>query len=65
MMARFTLPRELYHSKGFPETLKTFEGKRAMVCVGGSTMSKFSYPDRAVAYLEETGTEAISNSSIT
>lgn len=37
-MARFTLPRDLYHGKGALEALKTFKGKRAMVCVGGGSM---------------------------
>ncbi len=37
-MARFTLPRDLYHGKGSLETLKTLEGKKAMVCVGGGSM---------------------------
>lgn len=36
-MARFTLPRDLYHGKGALEVLKTLSGKRAMVCVGGSS----------------------------
>lgn len=27
-MARFTLPRDLYHGKGALEALKTFEGKK-------------------------------------
>ena len=34
-MARFTLPRDLYHGKGALEALKTFTGKKAIVCVGG------------------------------
>ncbi len=34
-MARFTLPRDLYHGKGALEALKTFQGKKAMICVGG------------------------------
>ena len=34
-MARFTLPRDLYHGKGALEALKTFKGKKAMICVGG------------------------------
>ena len=34
-MARFTLPRDLYHGKGALEALKTFEGKKAIICVGG------------------------------
>ncbi len=56
-MARFTLPRDVYHGKGTLETLKTFEGKRAMVCVGGSSMRKFGFLDRAVSYLKEAGME--------
>ena len=28
-MARFTLPRDLYHGKGSLEALKTFKGKKA------------------------------------
>ena len=27
-MARFTLPRDLYHGKGAMEALKTFKGKK-------------------------------------
>ena len=34
-MARFTLPRDLYHGKGALEALKDFEGKKAIICVGG------------------------------
>ena len=30
-MARFTLPRDLYHGKGSLEALKTFKGKKAMI----------------------------------
>lgn len=46
-MARFTLPRDLYHGKGALEALKTFEGKKAMVCVGGGSMKKFGFLDKA------------------
>ncbi len=56
-MARFTLPRDLYHGKGSLEALKTFEGKKAMVCVGGGSMKKFGFLDRAVSYLKEAGME--------
>ena len=56
-MARFTLPRDLYHGKGALEALKTFEGKRAIVCVGGGSMKRFSFLDRAVDYLKEAGME--------
>lgn len=54
-MARFTLPRDLYHGKGALEALKTFEGKRAIVCVGGGSMKRFGFLDRAVDYLKEAG----------
>ena len=56
-MARFTLPRDLYHGKGALEALKTFEGKRAIVCVGGGSMKRFGFLDRAVDYLKEAGLE--------
>ena len=54
-MARFTLPRDLYHGKGALEALKTFEGKKAMICVGGGSMKRFGFLDKAVAYLKEAG----------
>ena len=56
-MARFTLPRDLYHGKGALEALKTFEGKKAMVCVGGGSMKKFGFLDKTVNYLKEAGME--------
>ncbi|MGN0797606.1 MAG: iron-containing alcohol dehydrogenase [Christensenellales bacterium] len=56
-MARFTLPRDIYHGKGALEALKTFKGTKAMVCVGGGSMKKFGFLDRAIAYLKEAGME--------
>lgn len=56
-MKRFTLPRDLYHGKGALEALKTLEGSRAMICVGGGSMKKFGFLDKAVAYLKEAGME--------
>lgn len=56
-MARFTLPRDLYHGKGALEALKSFEGKRAIVCVGGGSMKRFGFLDKAVSYLKEAGME--------
>ncbi len=54
-MARFTLPRDLYHGKGSLEALKSFDGKKAMICVGGGSMKKFGFLDRAIGYLKEAG----------
>src|SRR5699024_12818176 len=53
-MARFTLPRDLYHGKGAMEALKTFEGKKAIVCVGGGSMKRFGFLDKAVRSEEHT-----------
>ncbi len=54
---RFTLPRDLYHGKGSLETLKTLTGKRAIICVGGGSMKRFGFLDRAIQYLQEAGME--------
>ncbi|NLZ67384.1 MAG: iron-containing alcohol dehydrogenase [Spirochaetales bacterium] len=54
---RFTLPRDLYHGKNAIEVLKTFKGKKAMVCVGGGSMKRFGFLDRVVGYLKEAGME--------
>lgn len=56
-MQRFTLPRDLYHGKGALEALKKLKGKRAVICVGGGSMKKFGFLDRAAAYLKEAGME--------
>ena len=56
-MARFTLPRDLYHGKGSLEALKDFDGKRAIVCVGGGSMKRNGFLDRAIGYLKEAGME--------
>jgi alcohol dehydrogenase class IV len=56
-MYRFTLPRDVYHGEGALEALKTFTGKKAIVCVGGGSMKRFGFLDKVVAYLEEAGIE--------
>lgn len=56
-MGRFTLPRDLYHGAGSLETLKTLTSKKAIVVVGGGSMKRFGFLDKAVAYLKEAGME--------
>lgn len=56
-MPRFTIPRDLYYGRGALEALKTLEGKRAMLCVGGGSMKRSGYLDKAVGYLKEAGME--------
>ena len=50
-MVRFTLPRDLYHGKGALEALKTLKGKKAIICVGGGSMKRFGFLQRAEDYL--------------
>ena len=54
-MARFTLPRDLYHGKGSIEALKSLKGSKAIVVVGGGSMKRFGFLDKVVANLEEAG----------
>ena len=56
-MQRFTNPRDIYHGKGALEVLKQFEGKKAVICVGGGSMKRFGFLDKAIGYLEEAGME--------
>ncbi len=56
-MKRFTLPRDLYHGKGSLAELKNLQGKRAIVVVGGGSMKRFGFLDKAVEYLKEAGME--------
>ena len=56
-MARFTLPRDIYHGKGALATLKTLKGARGVICVGGGSMRRGGLLQRAEAYLKEGGFE--------
>ena len=56
-MTRFTLPRDLYHGKGSLEALKTLEGKKAIICVGGGSMKRNGFLQKAEDYLKEAGME--------
>lgn len=56
-MARFTLPRDLYHGKGAIDELKNLKGERAIVVVGGGSMKKFGFLDKVVKNLEAAGME--------
>ena len=56
-MYRFTLPRDLYHGKDTLSSLKNLSGKKAVVVVGGGSMKRFGFLDKAVDYLKEAGME--------
>ncbi|MDQ0359273.1 iron-containing alcohol dehydrogenase [Breznakia pachnodae] len=56
-MARFTIPRDVYHGKGTLETLKELKGEKAIVVVGGGSMKRFGFLDTVVNNLKDAGME--------
>ncbi|MGI6030264.1 MAG: iron-containing alcohol dehydrogenase [Eubacteriales bacterium] len=56
-MNRFVLPRDIYYGPNALEALKTLQGKRAILVLGGGSMKRFGFVDKAVAYLKEAGME--------
>lgn len=56
-MSRFTLPRDIYHGKGSLEELKNLKGKKAILVVGGGSMKRQGFLDKAVDYLKQAGME--------
>lgn len=56
-MARFTLPRDLYHGKGSIEALKELKGKKAIVVTGGGSMKRFGFLDQVTENLKAAGME--------
>lgn len=56
-MARFTLPRDLYHGKGSISELKNLKGGKAIVVVGGGSMKRFGFLDQVLDNLTAAGME--------
>lgn len=56
-MNRFTLPRDIYWGRGSLEFLKTLDGKKAMLVLGGGSMKRFGFVDKVLGYLKEAGIE--------
>ncbi|MBD7912921.1 MULTISPECIES: NADPH-dependent butanol dehydrogenase [Clostridium] len=56
-MMRFTLPRDIYYGKGSMEQLKSIKGERAVLVLGGGSMRKFGFVDKALDYLKAAGIE--------
>ena len=56
-MSRFTLPRDIYYGANALENLKTLKGTRAVLVLGGGSMKRFGFVDKALAYLKEAGIE--------
>ena len=56
-MARFTLPRDIYHGEGALEELKNLKGKKAIIVVGGGAMKRQGFLAKVEEYLKEAGME--------
>ena len=54
-MGRFTLPRDLYHGENALAELSNLKGKRAVLVLGGGSMKRFGFVDKAVDYLTQAG----------
>lgn len=58
-MARFTLPRDIYHGRDSLESLKTLEGSKAIVVTGGSSMRRAGFLEKVVEYLNQAGMQVL------
>ena len=52
-MSRFTLPRDIYYGANALENLKNLKGSRAVLVLGGGSMKKFGFVDKALGYLKD------------
>ncbi|MBQ9041643.1 MAG: iron-containing alcohol dehydrogenase [Eggerthellaceae bacterium] len=56
-MGRFTNPRDIYFGAGALENLKSLKGKKAVICIGGGSIKRGGFLQRAEDYLHEAGFE--------
>ncbi|MDO4546882.1 MAG: iron-containing alcohol dehydrogenase [Clostridia bacterium] len=56
-MARFTLPRDIYHGKNALEALKSIKGDRAVIVTGGGSMKRHGFLDDVSHKLKDAGFE--------
>lgn len=54
-MGRFTLPRDVYWGRGSLESLNQLKGTKAVLVLGGGSMKRGGFVDRAVEYLGQAG----------
>ena len=56
-MPRITVPRDIYFGRGCMDALKTLEGEKAFIVIGGGSVKKSGLLDKATGYLKEAGFE--------
>lgn len=54
---RFTLPRDVYYGKDSLKELENLKGERAVLVLGGGSMKRFGFVDKALNYLKTAGIE--------
>eukprot|EP00828_Plagiopyla_frontata_P021846 TRINITY_DN2843_c0_g1_i4.p1 TRINITY_DN2843_c0_g1~~TRINITY_DN2843_c0_g1_i4.p1 ORF type:complete len:401 (-),score=61.58 TRINITY_DN2843_c0_g1_i4:79-1281(-) len=52
-MPRFTIPRDIYHGKDSLQQLSKLCGRRAIICVGGSSMKQTGFLQKTIDYLKQ------------
>ncbi|GGG26102.1 iron-containing alcohol dehydrogenase [Paenibacillus abyssi] len=56
-MHRFTIPRDIYYGEGSLEILKSIQGKKASIVIGGQSIKESGYLQKIESYLAEAGFE--------
>ena len=56
-MQQYTNPRFVYHGENALDALKTLDGKRAMICIGGGSIKRSGFYDIIEGNLKEAGFE--------
>ncbi|MCH4895728.1 iron-containing alcohol dehydrogenase [Marinilabiliaceae bacterium JC040] len=58
-MAKFIVPKEIFHGLGSLENVKDLEGKKAVIVIGGNSVKSNGSLERTQAYLSESGIESV------
>ena len=56
-MQQYTNPRFIYHGEHALDALKTLDGKKAFVCIGGGSLKRSGFYDIIEGNLKEAGFE--------
>ncbi|MFA8435489.1 MAG: iron-containing alcohol dehydrogenase [Marinifilaceae bacterium] len=58
-MAKFIVPKDVFHGLGSLENLKEVKGNKAVIVIGGSSVKKNGSLERTQNYLKEAGIESV------
>ena len=57
-MAKFVVPKEIFHGLGSLENLKELKGKKAVIVIGGNSVKKNGTLEKTQNYLNDAGIES-------